>query len=205
MVPTKTSKYRNKSVFLSTVTDPYLPLERKYQLTRRILEKLIPLQPNLGIQTKSDLVLRDIDLLKQFKNCEVGFTITTLNDELRREIEPFGSSVQNRINALKKLNEAGINTYVFIGPILPFLIDYQKIILATKGFVDMYMFENLNIKGTVWDSVRKWLKEKHPDLLERYERIYFRKNDYWESIERGITRFCKKEGLDFKVYFHHSK
>ena len=65
--PPDTTKYRGKSIFMSSVTDPYLPLEKKYELTRKILEKLIPLQPDLGILTKSDLVLRDIDLLRQFK------------------------------------------------------------------------------------------------------------------------------------------
>ena len=123
LVPAKTLKYRNKSIFLASVTDPYNPLEEKYQLTRKILEKLIPLQPDLGIQTKSDLVLRDIDLLGQFKNCEVGLTITTLDDNLRKEIEPFASPVKNRIKALEKLKEAGSKTYVFIGPILPFFTE----------------------------------------------------------------------------------
>ncbi|MEK6816502.1 MAG: radical SAM protein, partial [Nanoarchaeota archaeon] len=74
LIPAETSKYRGKSIFLSSVTDAYQPLERKYQLTRKILWKLIPMQPDLSILTKSDLVLRDIDLLKQFKGCEVGFT-----------------------------------------------------------------------------------------------------------------------------------
>jgi DNA repair photolyase len=77
LIPEKTLKYKNKFIFLASVTDAYLPLEIKYQLTRKILEKLIPLQPNLGVQTKSDLIIRDIDLLKQFKKCEVGITITT--------------------------------------------------------------------------------------------------------------------------------
>lgn len=88
---------------MSSVTDPYNPLEGKYKLTRRILEKLIPLQPDLGIQTKSNLVLRDIDMLEQFRNCQVKITITTINDTLRKEIEPSTSSIHKRIEALKKL------------------------------------------------------------------------------------------------------
>ncbi len=149
LIPTNTTKYIGKSIFLSSVTDAYLPFEKKYQLTRKILKKLIDLQPNLGIQTKSDLVLRDIDLLKQFKNCEVGFTITTLNDNLRKEIEPFTSSVQNRINALERLKKDGIKSYVFIGPILPFLTNWKEIILKTKHCSNLYMLENLNVKGSI--------------------------------------------------------
>jgi len=109
--------------------------------------------------------LRDIDLFKQFKNCEIGLTITTLNDNLRQEIEPFASPVQNRIKALEKLKAAGIKNYIFIGPILPYLTDWRKIILATKSFVDLYMFENLNIAGTVWRSVKNWLKAERLSLI----------------------------------------
>lgn len=126
LVPEKTQKYKGKEIFLSSVTDAYHPLEKKYKLTRQILQKLIPLEPDLCIQTKSDLVLRDIDLIKQFESRRVGFTITTLDDDLRREIEPFASAVENRIKALEKLKENGIPTYVFIGPILPFLTDWKK-------------------------------------------------------------------------------
>ena len=205
LIPAKTLKYRKKSIFLASVTDPYNPLEKKYQLTRKILEKLIPLQPDLGIQTKSDLVLRDIDLLKQFRNCEVGLTVTTLDDNLRKEIEPFASAVQNRIKALRELKEAGIKTYVFIGPILPFFTEWKKIVYSTKESVDLYMFENLNITGTVWSSVKNWLGEKHPSLLEGYEYIYFTKNNYWDKVEEEIELFCIEQKVDFKIYFHHRK
>ena len=114
LIPAKTIKYKNKSIFLSSVTDPYLSFERKYELTRKILEKLVPLQPHLGIQTKSNLIIRDIDLLGKFEHCEAGLTITTTDDSVRKEIEPCTSSVQDRIEALKKFKEANIKTYVFI-------------------------------------------------------------------------------------------
>ena len=205
LIPKNTKKYKGKSIFLASVTDAYLPLERKYKLTRKILKNLIPLQPNLCIQTKSDLITRDIDLLKQFKTCEVGLTITTLNDNLRKEIEPITTSVQNRIKALKKLKENKIKTYIFIGPIFPHLTDWKKIILKTKHYSDLYMFENLNIRGSIWDSVKKWLKTKHPELLEKYQQIYFSKNNYWDKVEQEIKQFCKKQKVNCKIYFHHGK
>jgi len=205
LIPEKTSKYEGKTIFMSSVTDPYNPLERKYKLTRRILEKLISLQPDLGIQTKSDLVLRDIDLFRQFKNCQVGMTITTMDDTLRKEIEPSTSPVQKRIEALVKLKEAGIGTYVFIGPILPFFTEWKEIVLGTKNFADSYMFENLNITGTIWSQVKNWLKKRHPDLLREYERIYFTKNNYWDKVEEEIKKFCREQKVNFKIYFHHGK
>lgn len=205
LVPLKTNKYLGKSVFLSSVTDPYIPIERKYKLTRGILEKLVSLNPNLGVQTKSDLVVRDIDILKKFKNCEVGFTITTMNDVIRKEVEPFTSSVQERVNALKQLKEAGIKTYVFVGPILPYLTDWKAIINYTKDYSDMYMFENLNIAGTIWSSVKKWFEDKHPELLPKYEQIYFSKSDYWGMVADEIKQFCRKEGVVGRLYFDHGE
>ncbi len=157
LIPAKTTKYKGKSFFLSSITDPYIPLEKKYELTRGVLEKLIPLQPNIGIQTKSNLIVRDIDLLKKFTECEAGLTITTLDDNIRKKIEPFTSSIQNRIEALMKLKEAGIKTYVFIGPILPLLTDWKSIINKTKKYTDYYMFENLNIHGSITSDIKKFL------------------------------------------------
>lgn len=205
LIPEKTLKYKEKSIFLSSVTDAYMPLENKYGLTRKILEKLIPLEPDLAIQTKSDLVLRDIDLIRQFKNAEVGLTITTLDDSLRREIEPFTTSVGCRIRALEKLKEAGIQTNVFIGPILPGFTLWKEIVLRTKHCVDFFMFENLNITGSIWSSIRGWLQKKHPEKLKNYERIYFSKSGYWDDVEGEIKEFCKNQNVESRIYFHHGK
>lgn len=205
LIPEKSEKYKNKSIFLSSVTDPYLSFERKYQITRAILEKLIPLEPKLGIQTKSDLIVRDIDLLKQFKNCEAGLTITTTDDKIRKEVELYTSSIDNRIVALKKLKEAGIRTYVFIGPIFPYITDWKDIIDKTKDSADFYMLENLNIKGSVWNSIKIWLEQKHPELVQKYEEIYFTKNNYWDAVEKEIKTYCFDNKIEGRIYFHHSK
>ena len=202
LIPKNNKKYIVKQIFMSSVTDPYLQLEGKYKLTRQILEKIVDWDIKLGIQTKSDLVLRDIDIIKRCKNVEVGFTITTTNDSLRKEVEPFTASFENRIKALKELKNAGIKTYVFIGPILPELTDWKEIVLQTKDFVDYYLFENLNVKGSIWYSVEEWLKAKHPDLLNKYIEIYSTKNNYWINIKKEIENFCEKEKINGKVYFH---
>lgn len=205
LIPEKSGKYRGKSVFLSSVTDPYLPLEKNYGLTRQILERLIPLEPRLGIQTKSDLIVRDIDILRRFTSCEAGLTITTLDDSVRKEIEPGTSPVSNRIAALKAMHEAGIRTYAFIGPILPGLTDWKRIIVETRSFTDFYLFENLNMTGSIRDSVMKWLSTKHTALVPEYERIYGKRNDYWDTAEKEIRSFCHEQGIDGRVFFHHGK
>jgi DNA repair photolyase len=205
LIPSNTDKYKGKPIFLSSVTDPYLHFEKKYELTRNILKKLIPLQPKLGIQSKSALLSRDIDLFKQFKEIEVGMSISSLNDNIRKEIEPFTSSVKEKLDCLKKLKEAGLKTYVFIGPILPEITDWKKIIEATSEYVDFYYLENLNIKGSIWQAVYSWLLDYHPDLIPLYEEIYSKGNNYWDLMESEIKSFSKANIIDVKICFHHTK
>jgi DNA repair photolyase len=108
-------KAKRGVIYISSVTDPYQPLEKKYELTRKILEILKDTKFFVSIQTKSSLVLRDIDLLKKM-DCEVGFTITSLDENARKVFEPNTSSIEERLKALKELKEAGISTYIFFGP-----------------------------------------------------------------------------------------
>ncbi len=205
LIPGKTEEYKGRSIFLSSVTDPYLPLERKYQLTRKILSKLIGLQPSLGVQTKSKLVVRDIDLLRQFKDCEVGLSISTLDDQVRQEIEPFTSPVSDRIEALEALKAAGIKTYVFIGPILPFLTDWKEIILKTRHCAGTYMFEDLNITGSIWPAVEAWLSARHKDLINKYREVYFSRSSYWDDMQTAIANFCRAQRVSCHLYFHHKR
>jgi DNA repair photolyase len=106
-------------VMISSVTDAYQPIEARYKLTRKCLEVLLEHQFPVDILTKSPLVLRDMDLIKEFKDIEVGVTITTNDEKIRKIFEPKAPSITARINTLKKLHNNGINTYAFIGPVLP--------------------------------------------------------------------------------------
>lgn len=198
----KPSKYEGKRILMSSVTDPYLPLERNYKITRRIIEKLIPHQPQLNILTKSDLVLRDIDLIKQFRDCEVGFSFSTDRETIRREIEPGTSSIENRFKALKMVHEEGLNTFIFISPIIPFITNWKRIVDKNRDIVDYFMFENLNVAGSVWGAVKRWLNTKHPDKLEIFRNIYFQDGIYWEKVEDEIRSYCKDEMTECKIYFH---
>lgn len=205
LIPEKTDKYVDKSIFMSSVTDPYQAIEKKYELTRGILKKLIPLRPDLSILTKSDLIIRDVDLLKQFKKCKAGVSLTLLDDNVRKEVEPLAVSVERRINAVKELKKAGINNYIFLSPMFPELTDWKGIIDKTKDFVDEFWFENLNIRATNWPDIKRWLRAKHPDLLKKYQEVYFTENDYWDNIENEIDSFCRKNNLNYSIYFHHRK
>lgn len=205
LIPDKLDKYTGKKFFISSVTDPYLHYEKEYKLTRSILEKLLDIDAQIDIQSKSDLITRDIDLFKQFKTIKVGITMTTLDDKVRREVEPYTASVERRMKALEMLHNQGIYTYVFIGPIFPHLTDWRGIIESTKTYVQEYVFENLNVKGTVWKDIELWIKQKHPELYSKYREIYFGKSDYWEAEEAQIADYCAQNNIKPRIYFHHGE
>lgn len=106
-------------VGIGTVTDGYQPLESRYHLTRYCLEQLARFAFPVSIQTKSSLVLKDLEILGRLEDVEVGLTITTMDEALRRRFEPFSSPTSRRIETLRTLNAAGIRTWAFVGPILP--------------------------------------------------------------------------------------
>ncbi len=154
------SKLKNKGrgleVFLSSVTDCYQGAEAKYKLTRQSLEILADFgfEGVLSILTKSMLVTRDIDVLKRFKHAVVGFTITSTDDKISRYFEKYAPNVSDRFAALKKLNEAGITTYAFLGPLLPHFVaqkdELEKIFIKLNevGTKDIYV-EHLNLSGYI--------------------------------------------------------
>jgi DNA repair photolyase len=196
-------KFRGKEVYFSSTTDPYHPPEVRYKLTRQILEKLIPFQPSITIQSKSDLIVRDIDLFKQFKKIITGISISTLDENVQKKIEPIGSSPQRRIEALKKMKKSGLKTYCFISPILPEITDWKAIIQKTKSFVDEYWFENLNLYPSIRGNILKFLRSYNPKLVKKYQEIYSKGNPYWYDVEKEIATYCKKNKILGKIYFHH--
>ncbi|MFH1705701.1 MAG: spore photoproduct lyase family protein [Patescibacteria group bacterium] len=205
LIPEDVNKYKNKSITIGSVTDPYQSIERKYKITRKILEKLILLQPRLDLITKSDSVVRDIDLFKQFKNCIVALSLSVLADAIRKELEPLASSVGKRINALKELHKAGIQTALFVSPIFPEITDWKALITKTKSFVDEYWFENLNFYPSIRDEIYRFLRKNKPELILKYKEIYTKDSDYWGIEETKIKKFCKKNKISCRIYFHHKR
>jgi DNA repair photolyase len=197
-------KYRGKKVFFCSTTDPYHPPEARYKLTRQVLEKLIPYQPKISIQSKSDLIVRDIDLFKQFKNIIAGISLSTLDESVQKKVEPLASSPKRRIAALKTMKKSGLKTYCFISPILPEVTDWKAIIQTTKSFVDEYWFENLNLYPSIRGNILKFLKGYDPKLVDSYQAIYAKGSSYWNDVEKDIAQYCKKNKIKGKIYFHHS-
>jgi len=200
--------YSDIDVLFSSVTDAYQPLERRYRLTRRLLEKLVEQnpQPSVGVLTKSALITRDIDVLKRFQECSIGFSFSTLNEKIRRILEPVASSVESRIQALRTVYDAKIRTYVFVSPIMPYLTDVELIVTTLKPYASFFMFENLNVRGGLWPRIRAALEKIDTSLVSKYEEIYFErggKNQFWKPVEEQIRQLCAREGTKPQLFFHH--
>jgi len=193
----KESKDKTGSVLLGI--EPYQPIEKKYKLTRKVLQNLNP-NLKLLILTKSDLIIRDIDLFKRFKNIELGLTITTLNENIKNVFEPFSPSSHARLGALRKLKQEGFYTYVFVGPILPYLTDLERIFKEISPFVDEFMFEDLNLnpcKKEVFEAIRK----NFPELEEKYKNL---SKEFWFEKKKEIEKLGKRFNKPIKIYFKHT-
>jgi DNA repair photolyase len=137
------------TIGVGTVTDPYQPVEATLKLTRRCLEVVQRRGARISIHTKSDLVLRDVDILKLLPEPEVGVTLTTIDETLARTFEPFAPSPSARLNAIRGLVEAGIRTYVLIGPIIPTVtdLDIEGLVRAiSRTGVERAMLDRLRLR-----------------------------------------------------------
>lgn len=199
------------SVFFSSVTDPYVGMEAKYELTRKCLQVLADFgyEGTVAIQTKSPLVTRDIDVLKRLKKATVGFTVTTLDDKVARFLEVKAPPVSARIEALKKLHNNGIVTYAFIGPLLPHFINNKKKInelldkLQVVGVKEVW-FEHINLSPNIKARLYDYLKKERPELMADFDKADT--ESYRDNLEKIIHEALKgrklKMGLG-KIIYHH--
>ena len=189
-------------VLLSSVTDPYQPLERKYGLTRGALQLLVKYDFPTSLLTKSDLVLRDLDIIREMRNCEVGLTITTLDEGVKEVFEPLATPIGDRLKALGKLHEAGVETYAFLGPMLPHLsengLDELLDRLCEAG-VNRIMVDRLNLKAGNWPPICKALSENFPRFLPKFTEALSKPSRYYERLRMKISEMC--QGRNLRVDF----
>lgn len=203
--PINLKKISQKTVFLSSVTDCYNPLEEKYRVTRKILEQLVDSDCHLSISTKSKLILRDLDLLKQIKNLSVSVSINTIDEEFRKDMDD-AATIEERLDTLKVLHENGIHTVLFMSPIFPQITDWKGIIESSREFVDEYWFENLNLRGQYKAYILDYVRKKYSDYYDSYEKIYLKNNgEYWRDLASKIERYCEENGVKYIDYFYHEK
>lgn len=190
-------KYRGKEIFLSSVTDPYNPQEAEFKRTRALLEELRGSGARLSISTKSDLILRDIELIAEFDDPRVSFSINTLDEDFRRDMDR-AVSIKRRLEAMKLFHERGIRTTCFISPIFPGITDVKEIIMAAKDCCNLIWLENLNLRGAYKARIMQYIKDKYPRLLPLYDEIYNRKDlSWWRHLDADIADFAARCALEY--------
>lgn len=188
-------------VGIGTVTDGYQPIETRYHLTRYCLEQLARFRFPVSIQTKSSLVLRDLDLLLRLEDVEVGLTVTTMDNDMRRRFEPFSSPTERRIETLRVLNASGIRTWAFIGPILPGATDTTMLPLLRAirdAGTTHVLYDRLRFRPGIWERLEPAANESN--LWEAY-----RKSrdvpEFLEPIERQLAEAGRNLGLRIEPAF----
>mgnify|MGYP001767624373 CR=1 FL=1 len=172
-------KKKPDRVWVSGVCDPYQPLEAKYQITRRCLQILAENDWPVIVQTRSPLVLRDLDILKTGKQFTVGFSVTTADDHIRKLFEPYAPPIQERIRALDELHQNGIRTFAMIAPMLP---GAENLAPMLNGKIDNVLFDRMNYNNALW------VYRKHG--LEKYL-----SDQYFEETVRILTSDFQHMGI----------
>lgn len=178
-------KKRPGVVWISGVCDPYQPLEKEYELTKRCLEILLKHGWPVTVQTKSPLVLRDVESLRKFDEVEVGLTITTADENIRKIFEPNSPPVEQRIETLEKLNSAGVKTFAMIAPLLP---KTEGLATQLSGKADYVLIDKMNYH--------------YADRAYKKHRLeYAMTNNFFTRKKTELANAFEKEGIPYQLLF----
>lgn len=211
-------------VVISSVTDPYQPVEREYGLTRMSLEVIaatlgkggqLPLGVGavqmlaptrsfrFSILTKSDLVVRDIDVLQETPDVDIGMTVTTVDDQVSRLYEPGASPATRRLAALRQLSDAGLSTWAFLSPVLPYHSDSEEAIGSILGAI-----QDAGVRRVMVDrfnpypaSVGRFLKVAPSPAAQALREYVARPSDYLDRLRDAVREASLRVQLKVDVLF----
>jgi DNA repair photolyase len=207
----RASNYQPTTIALGSNTDPYQPVERRFRITRSILEVLNRMNHPVGIVTKSALVTRDIDILSRMAErqlAKVAISVTTLDPKLARRMEPRAAAPAKRLETIRKLTEAGIPVSVLVAPIIPAINDHEieailKACAAAGAQEAGYVL--LRLPHDLKDLMRDWLAEHYPDKLKHVFTLLQEARggkDYdaeWSTRQSGIGPYAWMLGRRFET------
>ena len=178
-------KKRVGKVWISGVCDPYQPLEKKYELSKSCLEILLKHGWPVTIQTKSPLVLRDMELLRKSNEIEVGLTITTADENVRKIFEPNSPTIKERIETLEKLHSAGVKTFAMIAPLLP---KAEGLVAQLSGKVDYVLIDRMNYHYADW-------------VYRRHKLEYAMTNNFFTQKKLELAGALEGEDILYQLLF----
>lgn len=199
--------WKRELVNIGTVTDPYQPAERKYRLTRRMLHTFLDGRTPVVISTKSRHIVDDLPVLKEFASSlflNVVFSVTTMDEPLKRKLEPATCSVKVRFETIEKVAAAGITVGIVMSPVFPYLTDSYEVMeqlarAAANAGVSYFLADSLNLRRSARIYFMPYLKEAFPELVPQYEELY--RSDYvprekLKEIKRMQLELAASYGVD---------
>jgi len=195
------------TIIVGSVHDPYQKAEEYYKITRHLLKIIGENYFSCHILTKSNLVVRDIDILSKIKNCKVTISLISLDKKILNIFEKNVPSSKKRLLTIQKLNCAHIDAGIAILPIIPYINEeeIEDIIKLAKDYNAKYiLYKYLELKGNQKLCFFNILNEFYPNLIEKYKKLY--KKDYMpdakyiSNVEKNIINLCKIYGLENKIY-----
>lgn len=196
-------KNKKGHIWMSSVCDCYMHIEKEYELTRNILKKILEFKDKFSLEiiTKSKLVERDFDLLKNL-NFELGMSINNLNERTAKIIEPLASSPRERINTLKKAKSQGLEIFGFVSPVMPGITNLEEL-FRELNFCNYVFIELLNTKPSVLGKLIPVYKKYFPDRLNDLNYAINYPEKYFKEIKGDVNRLSKKYNLEVKGIVRH--
>jgi DNA repair photolyase len=193
---------QGEHITVGTATDPYQPVEGRYKLTRRSLELLREHANPMSLLTKSPMIVRDLDVLSDL-NAEVFFSITTVDLDLWRTLEPGTANPFKRLQAMQTLRQAGVTAGVMLAPILPGITDSETAIEAVAAAAQRYGAATLStaplrLAPHVKEFYLGFIGDAYPELLPRYKRAYpgaYAPPEYREKLGERVERIRARYGF----------
>ena len=197
-------KISPQKIYMGYYTDPYQPCEDEYRQTRKVLELFLEKGFSVSILTKSDLVVRDMDILQEMDQASVSVSVAFNNNQVRQQFEANTIDTEVRIGALRKLREAGIKTSALICPIIPYITDVTPLIDMLALHTDVIWIYGLSIQERSdlnWQNIEVILKDHFPDLKEQIEEVIFSKNHpFWIQLKQNLLDIQNDRQLNLSIH-----
>ncbi len=191
-------------IYMGYHTDPYQPCEEYSCQTKKILQLFQELGFSSSILTKSDLVLRDIELFKEMDGFSISFSFAFLNEDIRKKFEHNTKETRKRFEALKILHEEGIKTNALVCPVIPYLTNPKEIVEMIAPYTQtiwVYNLSILNQSDIYWINVKNILKKEFSDKEKKIEEIIFNQDhEYWNQLKKDLEEIKDKKKLDLRIH-----
>ncbi|KYK25137.1 hypothetical protein AYK24_05385 [Thermoplasmatales archaeon SG8-52-4] len=199
-------KVKKGTIIVGSVNDAYQNAEKKYKITRELLRIIEKNNFPCHILTKTDLVLRDIDILRKINNCNVTLSLTSLNNSISKTFENKVPTTKIRLQAIKSFNKKGIKSGLAIIPIIPYLVEdeLQEIVKCAKNYDAQYILHKyLELKGDqkscFIDIINKYYPNISKKIQKLYEDSYMPKDDYIFNINNKMKSLCNFYNISDKI------